>query len=160
MNPKELELRYAKGIAAHRAGRIAEAEMIYAQILKIVPEADAVNTNMSALQHGKGNFERALEYVDKALKVNPLNVDALINRATTLTSLDRETDAILAFVEDLVREGRRRKPRCGIAQRPRAERFALAPTRPRRRGLRLANGRRQQRTGIRDALARPAPATA
>ncbi len=99
MNPKELELRYAKGIAAQQAGRIAEAEAIYTQILKILPTADAVNTNMAALQYGKSNFDAALVYVDKALKVNPFNIDALVNRASILLALDQEEDALTAFLE-------------------------------------------------------------
>jgi tetratricopeptide (TPR) repeat protein len=98
MNPKELELRYGKAIAAHQAGRIAEAEMLYAQILKLVPDADAVNTNMAALQYGKGNFTSALGHVTKSLKVNPVNVDALVNRATILLALGRKDEALEAYM--------------------------------------------------------------
>jgi tetratricopeptide (TPR) repeat protein len=97
MNPKELEQRYAKAIAAHQAGRISEAESIYTQLLKAVPDADAVNTNMAALQYSKGNHARALKYVDKALTVNPLNPDALVNRASILVALQRNEDAYKAF---------------------------------------------------------------
>jgi hypothetical protein len=47
---------------------------------------------------------------------------------------DEGADALLAFVEDLVGERGRREPRGGVAERTRAQRFALAPARARRRG--------------------------
>jgi tetratricopeptide (TPR) repeat protein len=97
MNQKDLELEYGKAIKAHQAGRLAEAETMYGKILKAVPNADAVNTNMAALQYAKGNHQSALSFVDKALKVNPVNIDAIVNRATILTALDRLVDAVEAF---------------------------------------------------------------
>lgn len=99
MNTKELESRYGKGIAAHKAGRLAEAEAIYSQILKLVPNADAVLTNMAALQYAKGNADQGLRFADKALKVNPVNLDALVNRATCLTALGNDLEAQSAYEE-------------------------------------------------------------
>jgi tetratricopeptide (TPR) repeat protein len=97
MNTKELEQRYAKAISAHKSGKLAEAEALYGQILKEVPQADAVLTNMAALQYGKGNFDQALRYVERALKVNPMNVDALVNQASVLVALNKVEDAIAAY---------------------------------------------------------------
>jgi tetratricopeptide (TPR) repeat protein len=99
MNTKELEQRYAKAISAHQSGRLSEAEAIYGQILKVMPQADAVLTNMAALQYNKGNFEQALRYVDRALKVNPVNIDALVNRASTLLAMDNDAEAVAAYNE-------------------------------------------------------------
>lgn len=99
MNTKELESRYGRGIAAHKAGRLAEAEAIYSQILKQVPNADAVLTNMAALQYAKGNVDQGLRFADRALKVNPLNQDALINRATCLVALGMDAEAMTAYEE-------------------------------------------------------------
>ncbi|MFN8393539.1 MAG: tetratricopeptide repeat protein [Bacteroidia bacterium] len=99
MNTQELESRYGKGIAAHKAGRLTEAEAIYSQILKQVPNADAVLTNMSALQYAKGNVDQGLRFADKALKVNPINLDAMINRATCLLALGQDQEARAAYEE-------------------------------------------------------------
>ncbi|MBL0018721.1 MAG: tetratricopeptide repeat protein [Bacteroidetes bacterium] len=101
MNTKELEQRYAKAVAAHKAGRLAEAELLYGQILKDVPLADAVLTNMAAIQYTKGNFDQALKYVDKALIVNPINLDAVINRASTLLAVGEQEQAIQAYQQVL-----------------------------------------------------------
>jgi tetratricopeptide (TPR) repeat protein len=97
MNPKELEQRYAKAISAHQSGRLAEAEALYGQILKEVPQADAVLTNMAALQYGKGNYDQALRFVERALKVNPLNPDAVVNHASILVALNKKEEAIAAY---------------------------------------------------------------
>ncbi len=73
---------------------------------------------------------------------------------------DEHADALLALVEDLVREGRRRKARRGVAERSRAERFALAPAGARCRRLRFSQRRGEQCAGVRDRLARAPPAAA
>ncbi|MEY3445084.1 MAG: hypothetical protein RLZZ519_3365, partial [Bacteroidota bacterium] len=101
MNTKELEERYAKAVAAHKAGRIAEAETLYAQILKTVPQADAVLTNMAAIQYSKGNLEQAMKFVDRALAVNPINLDALINRAATWLALGDHDQAFTTYEQVL-----------------------------------------------------------
>ncbi len=97
MNTKELEERYAKAVAAHKAGRLVEAETIYAQILKLVPQADSVLTNMAAIQYMKGNFQESLKLSDKALAVNPINLDAVINRAAALLAVGDTNQAALAY---------------------------------------------------------------
>jgi predicted RNA methylase/Tfp pilus assembly protein PilF len=93
----EIEQRYASGISAHQAGRLAEAEAIYHQVLTIVPDADAVLTHMAALQYAQGNYGQAMHFADRALKTNPINLDALVNRASTLLAIAHEADALAAF---------------------------------------------------------------
>ena len=58
-------------IAKHRAGAIAEAEQIYAEILKVQPQhADALHL-LSAIRYQQGKHDEALELVQQAMRINP-----------------------------------------------------------------------------------------
>jgi tetratricopeptide (TPR) repeat protein len=94
MNPQELEATYKKAVGFHQSGNLAQAESLYARLLKEVPQSEAGNSNMAALQYSKGNLEAALRFAERALVANPFNLDALINKGSTLMAMGRNDEAI------------------------------------------------------------------
>ena len=60
-----------KGVEAHKAGRIQEADRLYTAILKVQPNHPDVNHNMGALAVSLGREEQALPFFRLALEANP-----------------------------------------------------------------------------------------
>lgn len=68
----EIAALLATAIEHHRAGRLAEAESLYAVIVHNVPNhADALHL-LGVIAHQRGQYELALELINKAIAVNPL----------------------------------------------------------------------------------------
>ena len=66
-----------KGIEAHKAGRVQEADLLYTAILKAQPKHHDANHNMGVLAVGVGKVERALPFFKTALASNPIPLEAL-----------------------------------------------------------------------------------
>ena len=72
-----------EGVAAHRAGKLQEAEKYYNAILKSQPSHPSANHNLGVLKVGVGKIELALPYFKKAVESNSkveqyCYIDALI----------------------------------------------------------------------------------
>ena len=96
----------AEGIAAalklHQLGKLAEAEKVYAGILRFDPACfDALNL-LAHLRHAQGRGEEALALVDKALRVAPGSANALNIRSCILSQLDRHEEALATAARVLV----------------------------------------------------------
>ena len=59
-----------QGVAAHKAGKLQEAEKLYNAILKSRPDHPDANHNLGVLGVGVGKVELALPYFKKALESN------------------------------------------------------------------------------------------
>ena len=57
-----------EGVAAHRAGKLQEAEKYYNAILKSQPSHPDANHNLGVLGAGVGKIELALPYFKKAVE--------------------------------------------------------------------------------------------
>ena len=60
-----------KGIEAHKAGKVQEADRYYTAILKAQPNHPDANHNMGVLAVSLGKVKEALPFFQKALKSNP-----------------------------------------------------------------------------------------
>ena len=66
-----LEQALQKGIEAHKAGKVQEADQYYTAILKANPKHSDANHNMGVLAVGIGKVEQALPFFKTALEANP-----------------------------------------------------------------------------------------
>lgn len=82
-----------KGVAAHRAGNLQEAQRLYNLVLQIKPMHADANNNMALLAVGVGNFSASLNFFKKALSAQPNNVQFMLNYAQALLSLNMLKEA-------------------------------------------------------------------
>jgi tetratricopeptide (TPR) repeat protein len=84
-------------VAHHSAGRLAEAEALYREILAADP-SDAAALNNLGLIAGK---EEAIELFSRAISINPGYRDALVNLAGAMRSQGNTAEAIRYFEKAL-----------------------------------------------------------
>jgi tetratricopeptide (TPR) repeat protein len=83
-----------EAVGLHRAGRLREAEKLYARIVKAAPDYfDALHL-FGSLKAQSGQMGEALRLITAALKINPRATDALINLANVMHALKRDADAL------------------------------------------------------------------
>jgi tetratricopeptide (TPR) repeat protein len=99
--PDDVTALLAEGFAHHQAGRMAEAERIYTQILTSDPDVfDALHLR-GLIYHQRGDHEVALSQIDAALGIDPDNLLGLNNRGLVLQALRRFDEAIVSYVRAL-----------------------------------------------------------
>jgi len=86
-----------QAIGLHQQGRLADAEILYRQILAREPaHFDALHLlGVVRLQQGRG--AEALELIDKALTVDPRSARALSNHGLVLFGLGRQDEALASL---------------------------------------------------------------
>ena len=82
-----------KGIEAHRAGEVQEADRYYTAILQSQPKHADANHNMGVLAVGVGKVEEAIPFFKTALEVNPSIAQYWLSYIDALIKLDRMADA-------------------------------------------------------------------
>jgi len=92
---------YDQALALHRAGRLAEADALYAQALALKPDLVEAHNNRGAIRQMAGDWDGALGCYDAALRLRPDYVEALANRGNCLIQLRRWHDALAAFDKTL-----------------------------------------------------------
>ena len=60
-----------RGVAAHKEGKLQEAEKFYRGILGVQPNHPDANHNLGVLAVGNGQVEAALPHFKSALEANP-----------------------------------------------------------------------------------------
>jgi tetratricopeptide (TPR) repeat protein len=104
-----------QALALHQAGRLAEAERIYSQILAIDPDQFDARHLLGFIFHQRGDSAQAVHHIDLALQKDPDNILALNNRGIALNALERFDEALASydraiatrpdFVEALINRG-------------------------------------------------------
>lgn len=92
----------AEGFAHHQAGRAAEAERIYTQILVSEPDIFDALRLRGLIYHQRGDHRGALSQIDAALRIDPDNLLGLNNRGLVLNALRRFDEAIVSYARALV----------------------------------------------------------
>jgi tetratricopeptide (TPR) repeat protein len=87
----------AEASALHQAGRLAEAEKTYQQILAAEPDHFDSLHLLGIISHQRGDHAQALRHIDLALKVIPDNALALNNRGIALKELKRFEEALASY---------------------------------------------------------------
>jgi tetratricopeptide (TPR) repeat protein len=91
----ELSLDQAlqKGIEAHKAGKVQEADRYYTAILKANSKHPDANHNMGVLAVGVDKVQEALPFFKTALEANPSIAQFWLSYIDALVKLDRSADA-------------------------------------------------------------------
>lgn len=83
-----------EAVGLHRAGKLREAEKIYARIVKAAPDYfDALHI-FGSLKAQSGQMGEALRLINAALKINPRSAEALVNLSNVMHALKRDQDAL------------------------------------------------------------------
>jgi tetratricopeptide (TPR) repeat protein len=85
-----------RGIALHREGRLAEAERIYAEVLRENPADTVALTCSAAALRELGRPEEALARASAAIALQP-TTDAWCHRGTALRDMERFAEALASF---------------------------------------------------------------
>ena len=86
-----------KGIEAHGAGQISEAERLFDQILSIQPHHPDANHKMGKLAFGEDRVFEALAYFKIALLADSNQGEYWLNYIDALLQLDKLDDAKTVF---------------------------------------------------------------
>ena len=92
-----LDQALQKGVEAHKAGKVQEADRYYTAILKAQPKHSDANHNMGVLAVGVGKVQEALPFFKTALEVNPKIAQYWLSYIDALIRLDRMSDAKAVF---------------------------------------------------------------
>jgi predicted O-linked N-acetylglucosamine transferase (SPINDLY family) len=102
----DLRHLFEQGLAAHQAGRFAEAEDIYRQVLR----AEAANFPalhiLGFLKAQQGKYDEAITLLHKAIRANPADLTVLSHHAGALMAAQRFDEALAAYDRLLAREPR------------------------------------------------------
>ena len=88
-----LDQALQKGVEAHKAGQVQEADRYYTAILKANPKHPDANHNMGVLAVGVGKVEQALPFFKNALEANASIAQFWLSYIDALIKLDRIADA-------------------------------------------------------------------
>ena len=98
---KALAEDFAKGLQLHRKGQLGRAELYYRKVLTTEPQHfDALHL-LGVVEGQNGNFDAALELLQRAVALRPEHPAALNNFGNTLGSLKRHEEALAAFDRSL-----------------------------------------------------------
>jgi tetratricopeptide (TPR) repeat protein len=87
----------ADAVALHQAGRLADAERTYRQILAADPEHCDCLHLVGVILNQRGKHAQAVAQIDLSLAKNPNNAAAWSNRGTALYKLKRLEEAIASY---------------------------------------------------------------
>ena len=82
-----------RGVAAHKAGNLQEAEKLYRAILQTQPQHPDANHNLGVLAVGVGQVENSLSYFKAALASNAKIEQYWLSYIDALIKLERLSDA-------------------------------------------------------------------
>ena len=82
-----------RGIAAHKSGRLDEAELCYQDILKFNPLNPDANHNMGVLKLSIGRIQEAINHFKTAIEANPKTEQYWLSFINALIKLDRLSEA-------------------------------------------------------------------
>tara|TARA_A100001015_G_scaffold271308_1_gene324771 strand:- start:152 stop:475 length:324 start_codon:yes stop_codon:yes gene_type:complete len=88
-----LDQALQKGIQAHKAGKLQEADRYYTSILKVQPKHPDANHNIGVLAVGRGKVQEALSFFKTALETNPSIAQFWLSCIDALIKLNRIDDA-------------------------------------------------------------------
>lgn len=91
-----------RALELHNAGNLAEAELLYQQVLDDDDANQYALYNLGQIAQTRGDLEIAIVYYDRALAVDPQMQSAAYNRAIALRDVGRVEDSIAAFESLLV----------------------------------------------------------
>ena len=92
-----LDQALQKGVEAHKAGKVQEADRIYTAILKANPKHPDANHNLGVLAVGVGKVQEALPFFKIAIEANSGVGQYWLSYINALIKVDRIDDAKAVF---------------------------------------------------------------
>ncbi len=102
--PPDIARSIEQGVALHRAGRFAEAEKIYAQILQGRPDQFETLQLLAELNMARGNLAEAQRVAAAAVAARPKSADALVFLGHVQRALRHDDEALKNFERALAFE--------------------------------------------------------
>jgi len=93
----ELRALFEQGLAAHAAGRLAEAEKLYRQLLRADPANFAALHRLGFLKAQQRQFDEAISLLHKAMRLKPQDLVARAHHAHALMAAERSDEALAAY---------------------------------------------------------------
>src|SRR5690242_7649873 len=93
----DLRTIFEHGVAAHRAGKLAQAESLYRQILRADGTSFPALHMLGYLKAQQRQYEEAVTLLTKAIKQKPDDLTARAHHAHALMAAGRLDDALAAF---------------------------------------------------------------
>lgn len=88
---------FEQGVAAHRAGRLEQAEKLYRQVLRADAASFPALHMLGFLKAQQGRYDDAIAYLNKAVRKNPADPAALAHYAHALMAAQRFNEALTAY---------------------------------------------------------------
>jgi len=99
ISSKNIELNFAKACELHSQSRFDDAEQIYENLLKQLPDSSMLHYNMGLLYYETGDFEKAFTHYSAARNLAPHDPDVLFNYSLCQKKLGKFRDAVTGFIE-------------------------------------------------------------
>jgi len=93
----ELRQLFEQGVAAHRAGNLAQAEKLYRQLLRADAGYFPALHMLGFLKAQQGHYDQAIPLLNKAVKTNPGDAAARAHHAHALMAAQRFDEALAAY---------------------------------------------------------------
>jgi protein O-GlcNAc transferase len=93
----ELRQLFEQGVAAHRTGNLVQAEKIYRQVLRTDAGNFPALHMLGYLKAQQGQYDDAINWLNKAVKKNPADITALAHYAHALMAAQRFDEALAAY---------------------------------------------------------------
>jgi len=97
MTPTDLEVQLEQAVAFHQQGRFPDAEVLYRSILARAPLHFAALHLLGVVHYQTGRHADAIEWIERAISVNPNVAFAHYNRALALQAINRPADALASY---------------------------------------------------------------
>jgi protein O-GlcNAc transferase len=88
---------FQRAVEHHRAGRLPEAESLYRDLIRKSPRAAEPHGLLGFLRYQFGDYETALEFVDKAIELNAGFTEAHVWRGMVLQATARFSEAEASY---------------------------------------------------------------
>jgi predicted O-linked N-acetylglucosamine transferase (SPINDLY family) len=88
---------FGQALALHQAGRLTEAEPLYAEVLRSHPRHFDSLHLLGVVHHQCGRYEEAVRQIDAALRQNPAAAAAHNNRGAACKELGRLPEALASY---------------------------------------------------------------
>jgi protein O-GlcNAc transferase len=88
---------FEQGVAAHRAGNLAQAEKLYRQLLRADAGSFPALHMLGFLKAQQGNYDEAIVLLNKAVRQNPADLTARGHHAHALMAARRFDEALTAY---------------------------------------------------------------
>ncbi len=92
-----LDQRFEEGFALHRQGRLADAERIYAEVIRAAPRHFGALHSLGVIALQTRQYERAADFLAKAISVDRKYAPAHNNLGYALAALKRLEEAVASY---------------------------------------------------------------